>query len=51
MRIFLGALLCYVISSIKDVDPETYISKIIEIIEKPKNLQSKERKLIKPKEP
>ncbi|RLE95860.1 MAG: hypothetical protein DRJ55_01030 [Thermoprotei archaeon] len=32
MKIFLGALLCYALGSIEEVDPDTYISKIIEII-------------------
>ena len=32
IKIFLGALLCYTLSSNKEVDVDTYISKVVEII-------------------
>ncbi len=39
MRIFLGALLCYALGSIKGVDANVYISKVIEIVMRKNNLQ------------
>ena len=41
MRIFLGALLCYALGNIKEVDSNTYISKVIEIIDQSAKSQDK----------
>jgi len=38
MRIFLGALLCYALGSIKGVDADAYISKVVEIVMRKDNL-------------